>query len=429
MTSNPYDQFAYRCAPIEWSAPERLAVASLLHGGPRPRRDRYRVLELGCGNAANLIPLAYYRPHSEFVGVDGAGTQTALAQSRCAELRLQNVRIHHADFLAADALLEGRFDYILAHGVLSWVGEATRQALLAICARRLAPGGLVYLNYNCRPGWSIRGMVRDLLMAQTAHGGSLQQRALAAQEVSARMAQAYEQHESPYCRLLSNEFRMVCNHDAAYIAHEYLAEHNVAFWRSEFMALAAQHGLVYVADADFSYESGRIPPGLPEQLAASGIHGRCPEDTLDLLVHRQLHSPILAQAPLVRRLPEPAELCDLAAASPLVRRRGGKGRPVFVHPSTAEVEAKEPSMCKVLDRLQKVWPRGERLGDLVAGSPALLQDLLLLHRNGLIDLRRAPSEEVGVDPQRLNAFETRFDDFQTSPYHFREHAHRAPVPA
>jgi len=429
MPTNPYDQLAYRCAPIEWSAPERLAVASLLHGGPRPRRDRYRVLELGCGNAANLIPLAYYRPHSEFVGVDGAHTQTALAQSRCTELRLQNIRIHHADFLAADAQLEGRFDYILVHGVLSWVDEATREALLAICSRRLAPGGLVYLNYNCRPGWNIRGMVRELLMAQTADGGSLQQRALAAQEVSARMAEAYARHESPYCQLLSNEFRVVCDHDAAYIAHEYLAEHNVAFWRSEFMALAALHGLVHVADADFNYESGRVPPGLPEQLAASGIHGRCPEDTLDLLVHRQLHSPILAHTPLVRRLPEPAELCDLVAASPLVRQRGGKGKPVFVHPSTAEVEAREPSMCKVLDQMQKAWPRGERLGDLVPSSPALLQDLLLLHRNGLIDLRRAASEETDVDPQRLNAFEARFDDFQTSPYHFREQATRALVPA
>lgn len=32
---NPYDELPYRSFPIEWTAPERLALVPLLYGGPR----------------------------------------------------------------------------------------------------------------------------------------------------------------------------------------------------------------------------------------------------------------------------------------------------------------------------------------------------------------------------------------------------------
>lgn len=99
---NPYDALPYRSRPIEWSAPERLALCSLLHGGPTPRLDAadgYRVLELGCGDGANLLPLAYYRPHAGFVGVDGSRRAMELAESRRRELGLSNFRqFVHASF-------------------------------------------------------------------------------------------------------------------------------------------------------------------------------------------------------------------------------------------------------------------------------------------------------------------------------------------
>ena len=71
VTPDPYDEVPYRSIPIRMDGTERLALASLLHGGPRPALDSYRVLELGCGNGANLLPLAFYRRHATFVGVDG----------------------------------------------------------------------------------------------------------------------------------------------------------------------------------------------------------------------------------------------------------------------------------------------------------------------------------------------------------------------
>ena len=166
--STPYDELPYRSYPVEWTAPERLAVASLLHGGPRQRLEGYRVLELGCGDGTNLIPMAYYRQHATFVGVDGARTQIAIANEKRTALGLTNVSFVGSDFQYAAAKLSGQFDFIVAHGVFSWISRDARDALLALCAERLSPGGLLYLNYNAKPGWNVRGLIRDFLMAQTA---------------------------------------------------------------------------------------------------------------------------------------------------------------------------------------------------------------------------------------------------------------------
>ena len=119
--ANPYDEVPYKSHPIEWTAPERLALASILHGGPRASLEDYRVLELGCGDGANLLPLANHRRHATFIGVDGALSQIEKANTRKSALELSNVEFIHADFVNASKQLTGQFDYIIAHGIFSWV--------------------------------------------------------------------------------------------------------------------------------------------------------------------------------------------------------------------------------------------------------------------------------------------------------------------
>ncbi len=173
-----YDELPYRSRPIEWTAPERLALCSALHGGPRPALGRYRVLELGCGDGANLVPLAFYRREATFVGIDGSARAIATAESRRRDLALANLRFLHADFDSASSAPEaigGPFDFVLVHGVLSWVPPGVRTCRPDHRAN-LTPGGLLYVNYNCRPGWDIRGLVRDLLLAWTAREQGLRAR-------------------------------------------------------------------------------------------------------------------------------------------------------------------------------------------------------------------------------------------------------------
>jgi SAM-dependent methyltransferase len=423
-TLDPYDDVPYKSLPIEWTAPERLAVAALLHGGPRTPLHTYRVLELGCGNGANLLPQAYYRRHAAFVGVDAARSQIERAESIRSALNLSHVEFIHADFLEADARLAGQFDYIIGHGIFSWVPHPTRDALLRLCAKRLRPGGLLYLNYNAYPGWAVRGMVREFLLAQTAGTSELGLRATAAQAVSSRIVASVPAHEHAYAGLITNEFKFVCDNDVSYVAHEYLAEDNHAYWRSEFMALAAAHGFEFVADADFNYPTGRIPEGIASRLIEHCIVGRTVDDTVDLLCYRQLHSPILTNRPFHRRLPDADEFGALFVASclqPCIATTSGS-HAMFHHPSGYEVEVKEDSIRVALDELGRIWPRGVRLGAIFHDVSRVMDDLHLLHRNGLIELRGVEMSDCPSEAAELRKFEIANGGYVTTAYHTREAA-------
>jgi SAM-dependent methyltransferase len=418
---NPYEELPYRCLSIEWTAPERLALASLLHGGPRQPLDTYRVLELGCGDGANLLPLAYYRRHATFIGVDGAHSQIEVANARMSALELSNVEFIHVDFLTAAHRLSGQFDYIIAHGIFSWVPHDVRDALLELCAQRLRRSGLLYLNYNTRPGWNVRGMVREFLLAQTAGTTGLRRRAELAQNVAAKVVSSLTVGEHPYSQLIANEFRFVCENHVSYVAHEYLAANNHPYWRSEFLALARGYGLEYVADADFCYSSGRIPEDLAPRLDKEQITGRTLDDTVDLLCYRQLHSPILTQSPLVWDPLSLEEFAQLLVASWLVPcAPNGAENPMFQHPSGYQVEAKEAVMVAALKRLQPLWPQGLRIGAVFPDVSQVMDDLKLLQRNGLIELRCIDPGEFGIDQTVLNRLESQWHDYVTSPYHTRE---------
>ena len=346
--SNAYDELPYRCLPVEWTAPERLAVTSLMHGGPRQPPDGYRVLELGCGDGANLLPLAYYRPASEFVGVDGALRQIEAAAAGARKLKLANLEFIHADFRAAQRHLSGTFDFIIAHGVFSWVPEEVRDDLFELCDRHLSTQGLLYLNYNCYPGWKVRGLVRDFLLTQTAAIGNLADRAQQAQRVAEQFAAALRGHDHPYSQLMANEFEFVCENHASYVAHEYLAAENRAYWRSEFLELARKRGFGFVADADYCYRMQQVPEHLLATLQTCNLAGNVHETT-DLLCYRQLHSPVFTRAAWI---PQPVRLEEFTAlwmASSLRPKEeiGDIGR-MFEHPSGYEVEAKDAPMRRAL---------------------------------------------------------------------------------
>ena len=419
---NVYDELPYRSMPIEWTAPERLALASALHGGPRARLNGYRVLEIGCADGSNLIPMACHRPHATFVGIDSARSQLALADHDKKSLGLDNVEFVSADLCAADQHLSGEFDFIIAHGVFSWIPDATRDAMLAFCARHLRRDGLLYLNYNTYPGWHVRGLIRRLLLSRTRQAAGLRERALLSQEIATQLALSLGDGDHPFTQLLVRELQFVAEHHPSYIAHEYLAADNRAYWRSDFLKLAGQHGFVHVADADFNYTSGRVPaaaiPACLQQDAGTDENG---DDAIDLLCYRQLHSPILCLTPLVRRPLSLAEFTALTVASTLsAGATGGQGSNLFLHPSGYEVEAKESGMQAALTQLRTRWPRGMRIGDLFPDVASVMDDIKLLHQNGLVELRCVEACSPHASAELLNRMEARRGHYITTAYHTRE---------
>lgn len=281
-----YDEVPYDCQPIPCTAPEQLAVTSLLHGGPRPALRDARVLEIGCGDGANLLPLAYHRPDCRFVGIDASSVEIEDARSSAQRLGLENVALHAADVTRIGGQL-GTFNYILAHGVMSWVSDAVRDAIFALCREQLAPQGLLYLSYNTNPGWLARGLVRAVMSGVAGAGKPLRQRAGEAVSRADALRLPLQEIEHPYAQLLSRELARVHQVDESYLIHDYLSEHNRPYWFREFASLAAGFGFHYLAEAAFTQPDYRVPPELSECAAALASDPLEVEALIDVLWYRQ----------------------------------------------------------------------------------------------------------------------------------------------
>jgi len=85
------------------------------------------------------------------------------------------------------------------------------------------------------------------------------------------------------------------------------------------------------------------------------------------------------------------------------------------------VEAKEDAVRCALERLHPRWPRSVRIRELFSDVSGVMDDLQLLYRNGLIDLRLA---EFGtdLDMERLKTMEREMGGYFTTPFHTREAA-------
>lgn len=220
--------------PRRQTHPDRLAAMAQLFGMKPAPVTACRVLELGCGDGANLIPQAYYLPQSVFMGVDLAEGPIAAGSAMAAELGLSNISLRAADLrdLGPD---EGEFDYIFAHGLYSWIPADVRDRLLAVCRERLAPQGVAFVSYNVYPGRYSRQMIREMLLYHTR----------AIEDPAQRIAEARRllpqiEHE---------EAKHVMEHGDDGLFHDDLAPINDPVWFREFAAHARRHGLQYLAEA------------------------------------------------------------------------------------------------------------------------------------------------------------------------------------
>src|SRR4051794_13106921 len=147
-----YDEMPYESHPYAQTHPSRLAVVATLFGLRPPPVETCRVLELGSAAGGNIIPIAESFPRSQWVGIDLSTRQVDEGQRLVQAMGLKNVTLRHASIMDVDDSY-GQFDYILAHGVFSWVPTEVRDKILDICSKRLTANGVAYVSYNTYPGW------------------------------------------------------------------------------------------------------------------------------------------------------------------------------------------------------------------------------------------------------------------------------------
>ena len=241
-TLTSYDELPYDSLPLPETQPDVLAALARLHSFNAPDPRRARILELGCAQGGNLIPLAWRWPESDCVGVELSRVQAEAGAAFVARLGLANARIMHADLAALPADL-GSFDYILAHGVFSWVPPAVQQALLDVCRRHLSPNGLAYVSFNVAAGWQRLRPLRAALLERTAAE-------LPAHERHRQALRVLDDLEAEWSDpLLLKEIAYLKTAAPSYLFHEYLADTNAPMPFAEFAAALDAHGLRYVGEA------------------------------------------------------------------------------------------------------------------------------------------------------------------------------------
>jgi len=161
-----YDKVPYQSLPFAQSHPDRLATIGRLFGMSPAPLQQCRVLEIGCSSGGNLIPVAAALPTAEFVGIDLSPVQVQQGLADIEELGLANIRLFAMDLLDFPEHF-GQFDYVIAHGVYSWVPTMVQERLFEVCGRHLAPTGIAYVSYNALPGWRMRSVVRDAMLFHT----------------------------------------------------------------------------------------------------------------------------------------------------------------------------------------------------------------------------------------------------------------------
>jgi len=244
-----YDMIPYPGYTHPQTHPDRLAVAGSLFGLDPAPVNRCRVLELGCGNGSNLIPMAFGLPESEFVGIDLAGQPVAQGKRMIRELGMTNVNLIHGSITGFEPA-HGKFDYLIAHGLFSWVPTDVREHILALCRTCLAPHGIAFISYNALPGAHLRNMLREMMRFHARGFAAPQERVRQAQALVKFLAEAQDTPDE-YRQWLKAELETVLGHEEGHLYHDELAEISEPFYFTQFIQHTEAQGLKYLGEADY----------------------------------------------------------------------------------------------------------------------------------------------------------------------------------
>jgi methyltransferase-like protein/SAM-dependent methyltransferase len=374
-----YDQVPYPSLAYVQSHPDRLATwATLLGQNPKPI-DRCRVLELGCASGGNLIPMAYGLPGSEFLGLDISSRQIADARNMVAEMGLSNIAFECMDILDVSPDL-GAFDYVIAHGVYSWVPPEIQDKVLQICKQNLSADGVAYISYNTYPGWHMMNIIRDAMLYHTRDAIDPQARAVKSRSLLDFLVNsvspdnlAFGNFLQAYANFLRGEIEGMEERGNAFLLHDELEATNIPVYFHQFMARAAAQGLQYLIEADpASVFPGKLAPQVRQTLQEMARDVLDMEQYIDFVCNRMFRQTLLCHNGVaIERGLTPERLKGLYIAS--------RARPVsdnldvdadgveqFKSPNGATLSTDHPVSKAAMVYLGQVWPHAVVFDDLLS---------------------------------------------------------------
>jgi methyltransferase-like protein/SAM-dependent methyltransferase len=378
-SANSYDEVLYPSALYPHTHPDRLATMATLFGLKTAPVEECRVLELGCGDGANLIGMAYALPHSRFVGIDSAARPIAAGQEMIKGLGLDNISLRQLDLTQMPAEI-GPFDFIIAHGLYSWVPEPVRDKLLELCRKLLTDSGVVYISYNAYPGCHFRDIARGMMRYHTAGCSDPAERIRQARALLKFVADSAEQPEA-YHLILERELHQALTRPDSALFHDDLSAVNQAVYFHEFIEHAARHELQYLSEANlWAMHIGSYPQPMSALLKeidpADVIAGEQYNDFVEcrpfrrtllcrsgIRLDRSLSAERLYGLRYAGDIRPPALNSDPHSASP----------EVFNGPAGAELETSRPLVKAAFRCLGIMWPQSIAFNELTTAAQRYLE--------------------------------------------------------
>lgn len=210
----------------------------------------FNYLELGCGNGVTVNALAVNHPHSQFWGLDFNPSHIVNAQEQARLADIDNASFH--DWSFEEALIQDlpKMDFIVLHGIYSWVSAENRQHICALIKKLLRPGGIVYLSYNCLPGWSQAAPLRRLMMElANREGGTVLEKLKAVKQILPQLSALPLQYTqlNPHSKLVHET---IATKRPQYVVHEYMNMNWDLFYFTDVAAQMHEVKLTYAASAN-----------------------------------------------------------------------------------------------------------------------------------------------------------------------------------
>ena len=371
-----YDQLPYDSYPYANSHPRNLAALAKLFGMAPADVRCCRVLEIGSAAGGNLIPMAESFPNSEFLGVDASARQIEQGQQVIDEVSLDNIELIHQDILDFDPNA-GKFDFVICHGVYSWVPADVQQKILSVCRDHLSENGIAYVSYNTYPGWYLRQGVREMMHYHASGFDDTQSKIDQSRALVDFLASAVKPQSDAYEKLLHEELHILRSSEDSYIFHEHLEEHNEPVFFHQFVERANKMQLRFLCEAQFSsMVANDYSEPTRKTLAKIAPNIIQMEQYLDFLRNRKFRQTLLCHRDITPdRSIKPERLHGLCVHSPLARRGSNDSEhqesesqdagSVFDHASGQSLTVSNPIQKMAFQKLADAWPADVPIEELV----------------------------------------------------------------
>ena len=367
-----YNDIPYESFPFQQTHPDRLATIARLFGLKSPNVETCKVLEIGCASGNNLLPMAEYLPNASFLGIDLSINQIAEGNKLLKTLALPNIELRCQDVL--DFNEETKFDFIIVHGIYSWVPAPVQEKILAISKKNLSPDGVAYISYNVLPGWHMRGMIRDMMLYHSSKFPDNVSKISQAKGLLEFLSKSVLGDKNPYGIFLQSELEILKKQNDGYFFHEFLEENNFPVYFHEFSAAVNRNGLKYLGDSDVRTMSTRDLTPEAQQLLTTTPSMIETEQYMDFLRNRMFRTSLIVHddkkpvynlnaADIVKfhvtsNLTPAEQNMDLHSSNP--------GQ--FIAHDGTTIGTSEPLMKAVLVYLYESSPNSMTAGEIIAGA-------------------------------------------------------------